>query len=99
MPPYRTIEVVFPDGRLIRRRPENNPELFSGDGLTKLANKLLAAWTGDTAFVLERLDASDVSGKVHGSARYDARGSIWPLFWRRDGCAILIARFQVSGRH
>jgi hypothetical protein len=25
--PYRTFTVVFPDGRLIRRAPENNPEL------------------------------------------------------------------------
>src|SRR5579872_1558983 len=67
--PYRTIEVVFPDGRLIERRPENNPELFSGEELTSLANKLLSAWTADIAFVLdrlERLNASDASGKFTG---------------------------------
>lgn len=67
--PYRTIEVVFPDGRVIARRPENNLELFSGEELTRLANKLLAAWTGDIAFVLdrlERLNASDASGKFTG---------------------------------
>jgi len=67
--PYRTIEVVFPDGRVIERRPENNPELFSGEELTRLADKLLAAWTGDIAFVLdklERLNASDASGKFTG---------------------------------
>jgi len=67
--PYRTFEVVFPDGRVIARRPENNPELFSGEELTHLANKLLAAWTGDIAFVLdrlERLNAADASGKFAG---------------------------------
>jgi hypothetical protein len=43
--PYRTGLVVFPDGRVISRRPENNPELFSGEELTRLTDKLLAAWT------------------------------------------------------
>ena len=67
--PYRTIEVVFPDGRVIARRPENNPELYSGQELEHLATKLLGAWTGDIAFVLdrlERLDAADNSGKFRG---------------------------------
>jgi len=67
--PYRTGLVVFPDGRVIARRPENNPELFSGAELTRLANKLLAAWTADIAFVLEqlqRLNSSDVSRKFTG---------------------------------
>jgi predicted dienelactone hydrolase len=70
--PYRTGVVVFPDGRVMRRTPENNPELFSGEELTLLANKLLAAWTGDIAFVLNRLEqlnASDPSGKF--TARLD----------------------------
>ncbi len=67
--PYRTGVVVFPDGRVIERTPENNPELFSGKEFTRLANKLLAAWTADIAFVLdrlERLNASDASGKFTG---------------------------------
>jgi predicted dienelactone hydrolase len=67
--PYRTGLVVFPDGRVIARRPENNPELFSGAELTRLANKLLAAWTADIAFVLDRLqrlNASDASAKFTG---------------------------------
>jgi dienelactone hydrolase len=67
--PFRASVVVFPDGRAIARRPENNPELFSGAELTRLANKLLAAWTADIAFVLdrlERLNASDASGKFKG---------------------------------
>jgi len=67
--PYRTGLVVFPDGRMIERRPENNPELFSGAELTRLADKLLTAWTADTAFMLdqlERLNASDASSKLKG---------------------------------
>ena len=67
--PYRTFDVVFPDGRVIARTPENNPELVSGEELTRRANKLLAAWTADTAFVLDRLErwnASDPSGKFTG---------------------------------
>ena len=67
--PYRTGLVVFPDGRVIARAPENNPELLGGEELTRLANKLLAAWTGDMAFVLDRLEqlnTSDPSGKFTG---------------------------------
>jgi len=67
--PYRTGLVVFPDGRVIARTPENNPELVSGKEFTRLANKLLAAWTADIAFALDRLEqlnASDASGKFTG---------------------------------
>jgi predicted dienelactone hydrolase len=67
--PYRTIEVVFPDGRVIGRRPENNPELYSGEEMIRLASKLLAAWNADIAFALdrlERLNASDPSGRFAG---------------------------------
>ena len=67
--PYRTGLVVFPDGRAIARTPANNPELYSGAEFTRLANKLLAAWTNDMAFVLdrlERLNTSDRSGKFTG---------------------------------
>ena len=72
--PYRTGVVVFPDGRVMRRTSENNPELFSGEELTVLATKLLAAWTGDITFVLdrlERLNTLDPSGKFTG--RLDMR--------------------------
>ena len=54
--PYRTGRVVFPDGRVIGRTPENNPELYSGEELERAGNKLLAAWTADIAFVLDRLE-------------------------------------------
>jgi len=67
--PYRTGRVVFADGRVLTRTQENNPELFTGQELERLAKKLLAAWTGDMAFVLDRLaqlNASDASGKFTG---------------------------------
>ena len=68
--PYRTGMVVFPDGRVIVRTPENNPELCWGSReQTRCLNRLLTAWTADIAFVLdrlERLNASDASGKLTG---------------------------------
>jgi predicted dienelactone hydrolase len=67
--PYRTWQVVFPDGRAIDRTPENDLELVSGDELTARADKLLAAWTSDSGFALDRLaqlNASDPSGKFTG---------------------------------
>src|SRR5256886_2928209 len=70
--PYRTSSVVFPDGRVMRRIPENNPELClekTGQEPDRCANSLLAAWTSDMAFVLdklEQLNASPASGKFAG---------------------------------
>src|SRR5689334_13640819 len=53
--PYRTSVVVFPDGRVVRRTDENNPELYSGAAFDRLATRLLAAWTSDMTFALDRL--------------------------------------------
>jgi predicted dienelactone hydrolase len=53
--PYRTFHVAFPDGRVFARKPENNPELYSGDELNRVAARLQAAWVADTGFVLDRL--------------------------------------------
>jgi predicted dienelactone hydrolase len=67
--PYRTGIVVFPDSRVITRTPENNPELYSGEELKRVGNRLLVAWTADMGFVLdqlERLNTSDASGKFTG---------------------------------
>ena len=70
--PYRTGVVAFPDGRVIRRTPENNPELCVEPVQSPLAGcmtKLLTAWTLDIALVLdrlERLNASDSSGTFTG---------------------------------
>jgi dienelactone hydrolase len=70
--PYRTFTVAFPDGRVMRRIPENNPELClekTSQEQDRCANRLLNAWTSDIAFVLDRLgqlNASDASGKFTG---------------------------------
>ncbi len=65
----RTGRIVFPDGRVIIRTPENNPELYTGDPHGDHLNKLLTACTADIGFVLdrlERLNASGPSGKFTG---------------------------------
>ncbi len=67
--PYRTTVVVFPDGRVIARAPQNNADLVSGSEQENLANKLVQAWTSDMSFALdqlERLNTSDTSGKFFG---------------------------------
>ena len=70
--PYRTSVVVFPDGRVMRRTPENNPELCAEkahalqDGCM---SRLLAAWTRDIALALDRLEwlnTTDPPGKFTG---------------------------------
>ena len=75
--PYRTFAVVFPDGRVMRRMPENNPELcFERTGREQegCVNRLLNAWTSDIGFILDRLaqlNTSDPSSKFRG--RLDMR--------------------------
>ncbi len=67
--PYRTAVVVFPDGRVVTKAAQNEPEFVSGRDLDRLADKLLPAWCADIGFVLdqlERLNASDPSGKLTG---------------------------------
>jgi dienelactone hydrolase len=70
--PYRTLDVVFPDGRVVERTPENNPELCferMPQEQFHCINKLLSAWTTDIAFVvdrLERLNTADPAGEFTG---------------------------------
>jgi predicted dienelactone hydrolase len=70
--PYRSFTVAFPDGRVMRRIPENNPELClekTSQEEDRCATRVLTAWTSDIAFVLDRLgqlNASDSSGKFTG---------------------------------
>jgi dienelactone hydrolase len=70
--PYRTYAVVFPDGRVVRRTPEDNPELCEGEAPAqqdRCVSKVLTAWTADIAWVLdrlERLNTSDSSGRFTG---------------------------------
>src|ERR1700730_1531840 len=67
--PYRSFVVVFPDGRVIARAPQNNADLVSGPLQEQLANQLAQAWSADMGFALdqlERLNASDPSGRFLG---------------------------------
>ena len=70
--PYRTGIVAFSDGRVVKRTPENNPELClerTGQQRDRCANRFLDAWNSDIAYVLDRLaqlNASDASGKFTG---------------------------------
>jgi predicted dienelactone hydrolase len=67
--PYRSFVVVFPDGRVITRAPQNNADLLGGPQQEQLANKLLQAWSADMGFAvdqLEQLNASDPSGRFLG---------------------------------
>jgi dienelactone hydrolase len=67
--PYRSFVVVFPDGRVIARAPQNNADLVRGSEQEHLAIKLVQAWSADMGFALdrlERLNSSDPSGRFLG---------------------------------
>ena len=67
--PFRSGVVVFPDGRVIARVPQNDADLLSGPEKEQLARKLVQAWSADMGFALdrlERLNASDPSGRFLG---------------------------------
>ncbi len=67
--PYRSSVVVFPDGKVITRAPQNNADLVSGSVQEQLANKLVRAWSADMGFALdelEQLNTSDPSGRFLG---------------------------------
>ena len=62
--PYRTSSVAFPDGRVLRRAPENNPEFCEEQPPAQLAgcvNPIIDAWIGDIGFVLDRLAGVNAS--------------------------------------
>jgi len=64
--PYRTFAVVFPDGRVVKRVPQNNPELCaekSGGEQDECAAPLLNAWTRDASFVLDRMQTMNAAGE------------------------------------
>ena len=51
--PYRTFDVAFPDGRVMSRPPENDPELCEDQPPARQArcvSRFLTAWTADVAF-------------------------------------------------
>jgi dienelactone hydrolase len=62
--PYRTYAVAFPDGRVMTRLPENNPELClqkAGPDEESCTIRLLNGWTSDSRFVLDRLQEMNSS--------------------------------------
>jgi hypothetical protein len=70
--PYRAFVVAFPDGRVIRRLPENNPEVCIGkvgEEQARCVDRILSAWTADIGDVLDQLgqlNTSDPSGRFTG---------------------------------
>lgn len=70
--PYRTGRVVFPDGRVMGRTEQNNPETCQGPDRTQMercVGRVLTVWTGDIAIVLDhlaRLNESDRTGRFTG---------------------------------
>src|ERR1017187_2541005 len=67
--PYRTVVVVFPDGRVVLRPRTADPEVLPPLDQIRLINKVLSMWSGDTKFVvdqLERLNAVDPAGRFTG---------------------------------
>jgi predicted dienelactone hydrolase len=67
--PYRSSVVVFPDGRVIARAPQNDVDSVSGNQQEQLASKLVQTWSADMSFALdqlEQLNTSDPSGRFLG---------------------------------
>jgi len=66
--PYRTGIVSFPDGRIIKRIPQNNPEVClekTGQERDRCANRFIMAWNSDIAYVLDRLAELNTSDPSH----------------------------------
>jgi predicted dienelactone hydrolase len=68
--PYRTGLVVLPDGRVVARLPENNPEACLGQPEQEpCIMRVINAWTGDMSFALDRLadlNLHDPAGRLTG---------------------------------
>lgn len=76
--PYRTSQVVFPDGRVFDEKPENNPELVEGAGLDALAARLAQDWSADMSLALDqlaRLNDSDSTGRFTGKLDLQRAGA------------------------
>lgn len=66
--PYSTFSIMMPDGRVINRTHEGNPGETASmtSESTKLFNRLIAIWTDDARFVLnklEQINSADTSSK------------------------------------
>ncbi len=69
--PYRTVLVVYPDGRVVTRPPSLDPETLAQDEQVRLATRLLAAWVSDIGFVLDRLEQVNASAAGLFGSRLD----------------------------
>ncbi len=83
--PYSTAVVVYRDGRVVSGTAAGNP----GDGRAApaeaqtIANRLVGVWAADESFELdqlERLDASDPSGRFTGRLALDSVGAFGHSF-------------------
>jgi predicted dienelactone hydrolase len=76
--PYRTALVVLPDGRVVTRRPSENPETLLADARDRLVARRLTAWTADIEFVVDRLERLNASatGRFHGKLDLQALGIV-----------------------
>lgn len=74
--PYRTNFVAFPSGRTAARTDDNNPERMVGapDSARRMT-RLMAAWTGDIAFVLDLLQRinNSAADTANGAGRFAGR--------------------------
>ena len=59
--PYRTNVVIEADGSVIRRRPENNPEVGTDVERLTRVNRLLGQWNADLRFALDQLELLNAS--------------------------------------
>ncbi|MEO8999256.1 MAG: hypothetical protein ABI227_04615 [Rhodanobacter sp.] len=67
--PYRTQVVVFADGTVVDRAPQNDPELFGAEQGERIAGRLVTAWVAEMGFVLDRLtrlNAADPASRFAG---------------------------------
>lgn len=68
--PYRSFVVVLPDGRAVPARPQYNVENANGNLADPVIGKLLAMWSSDAKFVVDRLQrlnqetASEFKGRM-----------------------------------
>ncbi|MFN7995065.1 MAG: hypothetical protein U0Q18_15765 [Bryobacteraceae bacterium] len=74
--PYRSFVVVLPDGRVVARSPAANVENANGNLADPVIGKLLAMWTSDTRFIVDRLQRLNdgPSGKFAGRMDLDRLG-------------------------
>jgi dienelactone hydrolase len=76
-------QVVFPDGRVVRRTDENDLELYPDDQVPQVARRLLAIYTSHMSFALDRvaeLNASDPAGRFTGRLDLTRVGAVGHSF-------------------